>query len=133
MRHLQPDVILVAVGAQRAAAPIPGADRTNVLDGDDLRHLMTGSDASVAVEKLSLRQRAMLKMGTIWASRAPRLTRELTRHAMPLGRRVAVVGGGLVGIELAEFLSARSHAVTRARRVVGAGHRNGAAAALARA
>ncbi|MEZ5168479.1 MAG: FAD-dependent oxidoreductase [Acidimicrobiales bacterium] len=28
----------------------------------------------------------------------------LTHHYMPIGRRVAIVGGGLVGIELAEFL-----------------------------
>jgi pyruvate/2-oxoglutarate dehydrogenase complex dihydrolipoamide dehydrogenase (E3) component len=40
------------------------------------------------------------------------LTRELTRHWMPLGKRVVVVGGGLVGVELAEFLCERGRRVT---------------------
>jgi 2,4-dienoyl-CoA reductase-like NADH-dependent reductase (Old Yellow Enzyme family)/NADPH-dependent glutamate synthase beta subunit-like oxidoreductase len=112
-RQLQPEVILVAVGARRTAPPIPGADRANVLSGDDLRSLLTGSDASVAAEKLSLRQRAMVKMGNLLgiADRLA-LTRELTRHWMPLGRRVTVIGGGLVGVELAEFLAERGREVT---------------------
>ena len=113
VQQLQPEVILVAVGARRAALPIPGADRANVLSGDDLRSLMTGGDARVAAEKLSLRQRAMLKMGSLLglADRMA-LTRELTRHWMPLGKRVAVIGGGLIGVELAEFLSERGREVT---------------------
>jgi pyruvate/2-oxoglutarate dehydrogenase complex dihydrolipoamide dehydrogenase (E3) component len=38
--------------------------------------------------------------------------RRLTHIWMPLGQRVAVVGGGLVGLELAEFLHARGRSVT---------------------
>ncbi len=113
VRQLQPDVILVAAGARRTRSAIPGIDRANVLSGDDLRSLITGSDKSIAAEKLSLGQRAMLKMGNLLgvADRIA-LTRELTRHWMPLGRRVAVIGGGLVGVELAEFLSERGREVT---------------------
>ncbi len=112
VHQLQPEVILVAVGARRAAAPIPGVERANVLSGDDLRSLMTGADAKVAAEKLSLRQRAMLKMGNLLgiADRIA-LTRELTRHWMPIGKRVVVIGGGLVGVELAEFLGERGRDV----------------------
>ncbi len=36
----------------------------------------------------------------------------LSRLWMPLGKRVAIVGGGLVGLELAEFLLERGRAVT---------------------
>jgi 2,4-dienoyl-CoA reductase-like NADH-dependent reductase (Old Yellow Enzyme family)/ribulose 1,5-bisphosphate synthetase/thiazole synthase len=113
VRDLQPDVVLIAVGARREPLPIPGIDRANVLSGDDLRSLITGSDKSVAVDKLSLGQRALLKMGNLLgvADRVA-LTRELTRHWMPLGTRVAIIGGGLVGIELAEFLSERGREVT---------------------
>jgi pyruvate/2-oxoglutarate dehydrogenase complex dihydrolipoamide dehydrogenase (E3) component len=39
-------------------------------------------------------------------------TRELSRHWMPLGKRVVVIGGGLVGVELAEFLEERGREVT---------------------
>jgi 2,4-dienoyl-CoA reductase-like NADH-dependent reductase (Old Yellow Enzyme family)/NADH dehydrogenase FAD-containing subunit len=113
VRELNPDVVLVAVGARREAPAIPGIDRANVLSGDDLRSLMTGSDTRVAAEKLSRRQRALLAMGKLLGvTDRITLTRELTRHWMPLGQRVAVVGGGLVGVELAEFLSERGRAVT---------------------
>ncbi len=113
VRELRPDVILVAVGARREVPEIRGADRANVLSGDDLRSLMTGSDKSVALEKLSLAQRAMLKMGSLMrVSDRVALTRELTRHWMPLGKRVAIIGGGLVGVELAAFLSERGREVT---------------------
>jgi len=112
VQQLRPDVMLVAVGARRVAPPIPGVERANVLSGDDLRALMTGSDAVVA-EKLSLRHRAMLKMGQVLGmTERVALTRELTRHWMPLGKQVVVIGGGLVGVELAEFLSERGRAVT---------------------
>jgi predicted NAD/FAD-dependent oxidoreductase len=36
----------------------------------------------------------------------------LSKLWMPLGRRVVIVGGGLVGLELAEFLIARGREVT---------------------
>jgi NADPH-dependent 2,4-dienoyl-CoA reductase/sulfur reductase-like enzyme len=113
VRQLQPDVILVAVGARRERLPIPGADRSNVLSGDDLRNLMTGADKKTAVEKLTLAQRAMLKMGSLLGvSDRVNLTRELSKHWMPLGTRVVVVGGGLVGVELGEFLVERGRQVS---------------------
>ena len=113
VQQLQPEVILVAVGARRAVPPMSGVERANVLSGDDLRSLMTGSDTSVAAEKLSLRQRIMLKMGNLLRiAERTALARELTRHWMPLGKRVVVIGGGLVGVELAEFLSERGREVT---------------------
>jgi 2,4-dienoyl-CoA reductase (NADPH2) len=110
---LEPDVVLVAVGARREASSIPGADRANVLSGDDLRELLTGADSSVAVQKLSLLQRAMVGVGRL-AGVTDRLdrVRELTKHWMPIGKRVVIVGGGLVGIELAEFLVERGREVT---------------------
>src|SRR5699024_4845758 len=38
--------------------------------------------------------------------------RRLTRIALPMGRDVVVIGGSLVGLELAEFLGARGRNVT---------------------
>jgi NADPH-dependent 2,4-dienoyl-CoA reductase/sulfur reductase-like enzyme len=112
VQQLRPDVILVAVGARRERIPIPGVDRPNVFSGDDLRSLMTGGDKRVAAEKLSLAQRAVLKMGSlIGVADRVALSRELSRHWMPLGKRVAVIGGGLVGLELAEFLVERDREV----------------------
>ncbi|MFN8544428.1 MAG: FAD-dependent oxidoreductase [Candidatus Binatia bacterium] len=113
VRELAPDVVLVAVGARREAPAIPGIDRPDVFSGDDLRTLLTGGDPEVAAAKLSLSQRALLKVGGLLGlSDRVALTRELTRRWMPIGHRVAIVGGGLVGVELAEFLAERGRAVT---------------------
>ncbi len=113
VHQLAPEVVVVAVGPRYALPDVPGVDRSDVFTGTDLRNLMTGSDKSAAAEKLSVGQRAMLTMGSLLGvSERTSLTRELTRHWMPLGTRVAIVGGGLVGIELAEFLSERDREVS---------------------
>ena len=110
---IAPDVVLVAVGARRDAPPIPGADRAEVLSGDDLRALLCGDDPDVAKRKLGLAQRALLRVGgALGVTERPELVRELSRRWMPLGKRVVVVGGGLVGSELAEFLAERGRTVT---------------------
>jgi 2,4-dienoyl-CoA reductase (NADPH2) len=112
VKELAPDVVLVAVGARREAPAIPGVDRPEVLSGDDLRRLLTGGDPGAATRKLPLHQRVVLGMGSLLGlSSRLALARQLTRHWMPLGKRVAIVGGGLVGIELAEFLSERGREV----------------------
>jgi len=109
----KPDVVLVAVGAGPGDSAIPGEDRPHVLAGGDLRALLTGSDKRVAEEKLSPHQRVIVGVGGLLGvadhiSRA----RALTRRWMPLGKRVAVIGGGLVGVELAEFLCERGREVS---------------------
>ena len=108
----KPDVILLAVGAGPRDPAIPGEDRPHVLAGGDLRALLTGSDKQVAEAKLSRRQRAIVGVGGLLGvadhiSRA----RALTRRWMPMGKRVAIIGGGLVGVELAEFLCERGREV----------------------
>lgn len=109
---IAPDVVLVAVGAKRQAPAIRGADRSNVLSGDDLRGLITG-DETAAAEKLGLRQRAMLGLGNMLGiSDSASLLRKLSHRWMPVGKRVVIIGGGLVGIELAEFFSERNREVT---------------------
>jgi 2,4-dienoyl-CoA reductase (NADPH2) len=108
----KPDVILVAAGAGHREPAIPGEDRPHVLTGGDLRALMSGSDKQVTEEKLSLRQRAIVGVGGLLSvADHVSLARALTRRWMPVGKRVAIIGGGLVGVELAEFLCERGREV----------------------
>ncbi len=110
---LDADVVVVATGALRNAPPIPGADQAHVYSGDELRNLMTGEDAEVARQKLGWFDRLMMFFGSLLGiTRSTALIRALGHLWMPVGKKVAVVGGGLVGVELAEFLAERGRQVT---------------------
>ena len=112
--ELQPDAIIVATGLRRTAPEIPGAELPHVWSGDELKRLMTDDRAEeIAARKLTLAQRALLKAGGILkVTDSARALQGLSKLWMPLGRRVVIVGGGLVGLELAEFLLARDREVT---------------------
>lgn len=108
---LQPDAVVVATGATRGRPAVSGADLPHVWTGDALRAAMTGhGDLPGGMGRAG---RVLLRV-----ARVLRLTgdaarvRRLSRWWLPLGRRVVVVGGGLVGIELAEFLAERRRSVT---------------------
>ncbi len=108
---LAPTTVVVATGAVRTRPDVPGAELPHVLSGDDLRGLLTGED-------LGDRRPGPLVRLALAAGRNLGITadlgrvRTLSRRWMPIGRRVVVVGGGLVGTELAEFLAERGRTVT---------------------
>jgi 2,4-dienoyl-CoA reductase-like NADH-dependent reductase (Old Yellow Enzyme family)/thioredoxin reductase len=107
---LEADAVVVATGASRGLPAVPGADLPHVWTGDALRTAMTGDGALDGGGRTT---RAVLRV-----ARSLRLTgdaariRRLSRWWLPLGRRVVVIGGGLVGVELAEFLAERGREVT---------------------
>lgn len=111
---LKPDEIFVATGAKRSAPDIEGADMKHVWSGDELRRLMTGDRAEeIAKKKLSMTQRTMMKAGSLsGATNSTDALQKLSKLWMPLGKKVTIVGGGLVGLELAEFLVERGRQVT---------------------
>ena len=114
LADLKPDEILVGTGAKRAAPPIPGADQTHVWSGDELRRLMTGDRADeIAKAKLNLAERALFKAGgMLKVTDSTAAIQNLSKLWMPLGKRVSIIGAGLVGLELAEFLIERGREVT---------------------
>lgn len=113
VREIAPDIVLVAVGARRAAPEFPGAQLDHVFDGDDLRELLTGEGGAAAGNKLSLVGRLAVGAGrAAGITSHPGRLREASRAYMPLGKRIVVIGGGLVGCELAEFLLERRRHVT---------------------
>lgn len=112
VRNERPDIVLVATGARRDRPDVPGGDLPHVLSGDDLRSLLTGFTPASG-PRVPLRHRLVLAAGR----RAGLLEdvarmRRLSKRWLPLGRRVVVIGGGLVGLELSEFLAERGRQVT---------------------
>jgi 2,4-dienoyl-CoA reductase-like NADH-dependent reductase (Old Yellow Enzyme family)/NADPH-dependent 2,4-dienoyl-CoA reductase/sulfur reductase-like enzyme len=114
LRELKADAVIVATGAERSAPGIPGAEQDHVWSGDELRRLMTDDRAEeIAKRKLSFGQRALMKAGSLaGVTDSSDAIQNLSRLWMPLGKRVAIIGGGLVGLELAEFLVDRGRQVT---------------------
>ena len=111
VQDFNPDHVIVAVGANRNAPSIKGKNNRNVFDGEELRGLLFGSDAQ-AIKQLSLIQQLILKVG-----RATQLLRNisalrfLSKIWMPIAKNIVVIGGDLVGLELAEFLVERGRTV----------------------
>jgi len=110
---LGPDHVIVATGAVRGMPDIPGNDLPHVFSGDDMRKLMFGESSDELRRKTSLFTRMATRIGAATGITANLgLVRKATRAWMPLGRRVVIIGGELVGIELAEFLHERGRMVT---------------------
>jgi 2,4-dienoyl-CoA reductase (NADPH2) len=87
---LAPDGVIVATGGTVVVPDIPGDDLPHVRTGPGLRELFSG------------RRQHLLR---------PTLMRAATRAWMPVGKRVVIVGGDLVALELAEFFAGRGRLV----------------------
>ena len=90
IEETKPDVVLIATGGIPAIPEIPGINRRNVVSNADLHR--------------------MLKF--IMKFIGPKTLRWLTKLWIPIGKRVVIIGGGLQGCELAEFLVKRGRKVT---------------------
>lgn len=113
LRDLGIDLVIVATGAKRALPPIRGGNLPHVLSGDDLRALMLGQSSTELKRKTGFAARLATRIGAATGTTANlALVRKATHAWMPLGQNIVVVGGELVGIELAEFLQERGRQVT---------------------
>lgn len=108
--ELAPDAVVIATGAVRERPAIPGGDLPHVHTGDTMRALMTGvGDTSGQAWYLRLAGRLGKLTGL---TKTPARVAALTRRILPVGKDVVVIGGSLVGLELAEFLAERGRNVT---------------------
>lgn len=113
LAELKPDHVIVATGAVRGMPDIPGNEQAHVFSGDDMRKLMFGETSDALKRKTSLFTRLATKLGAATGATANLdLVRKATHAWMPLGKRVVIIGGELVGVELAEFLQERGRQVT---------------------
>lgn len=112
LKQWKADDVVVATGARRSMPPIPGADLAHVYSGDDMRRLVLGESSQELERKTSLFTRLATKAGAATGLTGNlEFIRKATHAWMPLGKSVAIIGGELVGLELAEFLSERGRTV----------------------
>jgi len=113
LQGMNPDVAILAVGPGLTAPQITGAEGRNVLTGPQLRQMMSGHIDSATAAKVSHVQRILLRMAGpfLQGLLRPSTLRWLTRFWMPLGKKIAIVGGDFVACELAEFLAHRGRNV----------------------
>ena len=113
LRALEVDEVVVATGAVRSMPALPGADRDFVFSGDEMRAMVLGEKLASLKAKLGAGAKTVLALGALTgASRQRRLVNVATRYWLPLGQRIVIIGGELVGLELAEFLAHRGRQVT---------------------
>lgn len=110
---LRPDAVVVATGALRGRPAIAGGDQLHVYDGNDMRRLMIGdSGGSADLSRFSRFTRTMMGAGRVLGlTSSAELARRVSHFWMPLGKQVVIIGGDLVGLELAEFLAHRGRSV----------------------
>ncbi|NLT29136.1 MAG: FAD-dependent oxidoreductase [Propionibacterium sp.] len=113
VRALNPDVVVVATGAKRPLPDVPGGDLPHVHTGDSMRALLTGTGDT---SRESLPLRVMGKLGKLSRiTTSPERLRWFTarfQKFLPMTRNVVVIGGSLVGLELANFMAERNSKVT---------------------
>jgi 2,4-dienoyl-CoA reductase-like NADH-dependent reductase (Old Yellow Enzyme family)/thioredoxin reductase len=114
IEELRPSTVVLATGAHRGRPPVPGTDLPHVHTGDTLRALLTGTGEAGPAPAGTLRlARWVARAGRLTgATRRPGLIRRATRTFLPVGKDVVVIGGSLVGLELAEFFAERGKSVT---------------------
>ncbi|MEY4056674.1 MAG: hypothetical protein RL519_2009 [Pseudomonadota bacterium] len=113
LRRLAPDAVVVATGARRDMPDLPGHDLPHVFSGEDMRRMLLGEDSPELKRKTGLMTRLATKVGAATGLTANLdFVRTATKAWMPLGEHIVIIGGELVGIELAEFLHERGRHVT---------------------
>ena len=111
--EIRPDEVILATGARRDMPPIPGSDHDFVFSGVDMRNLVLGQNLESIKDKTDWKTRMAMKLGALSGVTA-RLgaLRFGSRIWMPIGKKVIIVGGELVGLELGEFLALRGREVS---------------------
>jgi 2,4-dienoyl-CoA reductase (NADPH2) len=87
---LKPDAVVIAVGGKHNIPDIPGIDRKNVLTGEELHH----------------RLKSYLKLVS-----AKTMAKAVNTY-LPVGKKVAIIGGTIQGCETAELLAKNGRQVT---------------------
>jgi 2,4-dienoyl-CoA reductase (NADPH2) len=108
--QMRPDVVVLAVGGAVLPLNVPGADRSIVLDRENVEGLLGGRP----VRKNGLGMRVLPYFASVLAKYFynPSVLRWLLRFHFPFKKNVVILGGNYGGCELAETLVNRGKEVT---------------------
>lgn len=114
LRRLNVDAVVVATGGRRdIPGDITGSDLPHVFSGDHMRQLIAGDGGDALAEKTDALTRTLMRLARLSGiTRSPTALRELSRLWLPMPEQIVIIGGELVGLELAEFLALRGRKVT---------------------
>lgn len=99
----RPDAVIVAIGGEPVGLDVPGADGKNVVLSHDFLEMLNGK----APKKPGLINKVMWTCGSIFLKfyYTPAFARLVTGVSpWPIGKNVAIIGGGLPGCELGTLL-----------------------------
>ncbi len=112
VKSLGAEEVIVATGARLDVPAIPGIDLPHVITGAQLRRLVAGGSVGDAPALPGwLKLASAVGGGIINRMVTPAGIRAAADRWLPIGHRVAIVGGDLAAIELAEFLAKRGRDV----------------------
>ena len=109
---LAPDVAIIASGGRLSTPRIEGDRLPHVLSGRALRELIIGSVSEESKHLPGWLRVGARAIGSLQPILSPGAMRWLSRLALPVGDRVAIIGSDLAAIELAEFLAGRDRSVS---------------------
>lgn len=99
VNHIKPDAVIVATGGHPIDLDVPGVDGKNVITSHDFLEMLSGK----APKKPGLFNKFMWNAGSIFLRffYTPDLARFfMAKSPWPLGKKIAIIGGGLPGCEL---------------------------------
>lgn len=112
VESLDPDEIIFACGSKRELPPIPGRKQRHVLDGDTTRELITGGKISNGYDPGFVTNFMCTCGRMLGMLSTPEKVAKNSHIWMPIKNEVTIIGGELVGMEMAEFLLERGRKVT---------------------
>lgn len=107
--EIGPDAVVLATGGVAPSLDVPGGSGANVLDHRDIKEMFTGRGTG----KGGFGRRLLSRLGALFLRYYydPSLIRWMLRFSFPFKKRVAVIGGGFAGCELAVTLTERGKKV----------------------
>lgn len=108
---LSPDSVILATGSKRELPKIPGGKQRHVMDGDTSRDMITGDKIDTDYDP-GFVTKFMCTCGRILGMLStPAKIANNSRIWMPFKKKVVIVGGEIVGLEMAEFLMDRGREI----------------------